>query len=195
MIDMKPTIIAKSDQMNADDLMAGGVTIKITAVRVVSSDQPAVISYEGDNGKPWKPCKSMCRVLILVWGDDGEKYVGQSLTLFRDSTVKWAGAEVGGIRISHMTGINERRVIPLTVTRGSKKPYTIEPLIIQQALPEITGDQWAQITGRMDQADTEDSLKSIGGEIGLLKETISASSIDKLKHYYSDRLGTIRNAE
>ena len=133
-INMKPSIIAKSDQLNSDDLIAGSQTIKITGVRVTASDQPVTINYEGDGGKPFKPCKSMCRVLIMVWGDDGENYIGKSLTVFRDTSVKWGGVAVGGIRISHMEGLSEKRVVSLTITRGSKKPFTIMPLIIRLGL-------------------------------------------------------------
>jgi len=128
---MKPTVIPKSDQLNADDLIAGATrTIKITGVRVVSKDQPVSISYEGDKGKPYKPCVSMTRVMIMIWGDDGEKYIGQSMTLYNDESVTWAGKAVGGIRISHMTGIKEKRIMQLTATRGNKKPYSVEPLVL-----------------------------------------------------------------
>jgi len=131
MIDMKPTVVPKSDQLNSDDFIAGSTrTIKITGVRVVSKDQPVAISYEGDKGKPYKPCVSMTRVMIMIWGDDGEKYIGQSMTLYSDPSVTWAGKAVGGIRISHMTGITEKRVMQLTATKGNKKPYSVEPLIL-----------------------------------------------------------------
>jgi len=133
MIDMKPTVVPKSDQLNADDFIAGATrTVKITGVRVFSKDQPVAISYEGDKGKPYKPCVSMTRVMIMIWGDDGEKYIGQSMTLYNDETVTWAGKPVGGIRISHMTGLTEKRVMQLTATKGNKKPYSVEPLILNQ---------------------------------------------------------------
>lgn len=53
MIDMKPTIIAKSDQLNADDLIGSERTIKVTRVTVTEkAEQPCVINFEGDEGKP-----------------------------------------------------------------------------------------------------------------------------------------------
>lgn len=82
MVDMASTIIAKSDQLNADDLLGRPRTITITRVAVKEGgEQPVSIHYEGDEGKPWKPCKSMCRVLVNVWGVDPQKYVGRALTL------------------------------------------------------------------------------------------------------------------
>ena len=56
MIDMRPTVIPKSDQLNADSLIGGPITIKVTKVSLLAeADQPIAISYEGDGGKPYKP--------------------------------------------------------------------------------------------------------------------------------------------
>ena len=130
--DMKQVIIPKSDQLNADDLLSGPMTVKITAVTVKGGqEQPVSISYEGDNGKPYKPCKSMCRVLVTAWGADSSLYVGRSLTLYCDPRVKWGGMEVGGIRISHMTNIEDTMTMALTVTRANKKPFIVQPLVNQ----------------------------------------------------------------
>src|SRR5690606_25044456 len=100
MVDISSTIIAKSDQLNADDLIGGPITVTITNVSLTESpDQPLTINYDGDNGRPYKPCKSMRRVLAAAWGNDGSKFIGRRVTLFRDPRVKWAGQEVGGVRI------------------------------------------------------------------------------------------------
>lgn len=134
MTDLTSTIEAKSDQLGADDIMAGPRTITITKVSADtgSSEQPIIVSFNGDNGKPWKPCKSMRRLLVAVWGANGAEYVGRSVTLYRDPTVKWGGLEVGGIRISHMSHIDKPVTIALTATRGNKKPVTVKPLEVQR---------------------------------------------------------------
>ena len=133
MNDMSKTIIPKSDQLNADDLLTGPRTITITGVTVKGGqEQPVSISYEGDNGKPYKACKSMCRVMVSAWGADSSKYVGRSMTLYCDPKVKWGGMEVGGIRISHMSDIGESMTMALTVTRANKKPFTVKPLSVNQ---------------------------------------------------------------
>jgi hypothetical protein len=129
-IDLRPTIVAKSDQLNADDLIGTTRTIKITAVRLRdAADQPIAIHYEGDDGKPYLPCKSMRRVMVAVWGDDGSAFVGQRLTLFRDDKVRFGADAVGGIRISHISGIDREKTIAIMVTRGQRKPYTVKPLV------------------------------------------------------------------
>ena len=129
-MDMKPTIIPKSDQLNADDLLSGPITITITDVQVrPGTEQPVSIHYEGDSGKPYKACKSMCRVMVAAWGADASKYKGRSLALYCDPKVKWGGMEVGGIRISHMSDIDSAMTMALTVTRANKKPFTVKPLV------------------------------------------------------------------
>lgn len=129
MNDMAQAVVAKSDQLNADDLMGGPITVRVRDTRVSDSGEQRVsILYDGDNNKPWKPCKSMCRVLVSAWGPDSKKYIGKYITLFRDADVLWGGVKVGGIRISHMSDIGSDNTTPLTVTRGTKKAYLVKPL-------------------------------------------------------------------
>jgi len=137
MTDMSSAIVPKSDQISADDLLAGPRTIRITNVEVRSSpEQPVSIFYENDNGRPWKPCKSMSRVLVAAWGPDAKAYVGRSVTLYRDPTVKWGGMQVGGIRISHMTNIDKQLVLALTETKGKRAPFVVKPLAVPSAPTE-----------------------------------------------------------
>lgn len=142
MTDLAATIAPKSDQLNADDLIAGPRTIKITRVSASGDgDQPIAVNFEGDNGKPWKPCKSMRRVLVHVWGRDGNSYVGRSLTLYRDPAVRFGGIEVGGIRISHMSDIDRDVTMALTATRANRKPFTVKPLVVRErAAPKDGGE-------------------------------------------------------
>jgi hypothetical protein len=129
MNDMSHVIVAKSDQLNADDLIAGAITIKITKVKVtLETQQPVTVSYENDKGKPWKPCKGMCRIMVHAWGTNPQKYVGRLLTLFREPTVLYAGKKQGGIEISHMSDIPADFDFAVTVSRGVKKIVRIKQL-------------------------------------------------------------------
>jgi hypothetical protein len=132
MIDLRGTIKPKSDQLNADDLIGGPVTIRITGVSVSEGEQPVSISFEGDGGKPFKPGKSMRRVLVNLWGPDGAAYVGRSLTLYRDEQVVFGGVEVGGIRISHMSHLQRETTMALTATKAKRKPFTVRPLVVEK---------------------------------------------------------------
>jgi len=137
--DLSLTVAPKSDQLNADDLIAGPRVITITKVNAnqSSAEQPIAIYFEGDNGKPYLPCKSMRRVLIHVWGKDGNKFAGRSMTLYRDAKVVFGGLAVGGIRISHMSHMTEDMTMALTATRASRKPYTVKPLQVEHSAPSI----------------------------------------------------------
>jgi len=126
-MDISDTIVPRSDQLNADDLLAGPRIIRITAVNKVAGEQPIHLQYEGGTGRPYKPGKSMRRVLVGMWGTDGAAYVGKRLKLYADVSVKFGGKAVGGIRISH-ADIPDAVEMMLTETRGSKKPFRVEPL-------------------------------------------------------------------
>lgn len=136
-MDMRPTITPKSDQLNADDLIAGARTVTITAVKASpgSAEQPVAVYFEGDNGKPYMPCKSMRRVMVAVWGADAGQYAGRAMTLYRDASVTWGGMEVGGIRISHMSGMEQPMVLALTATKKARKPYRVLPLVVEAPKP------------------------------------------------------------
>lgn len=140
MVDMSLTIAPKSDQLNADDLISGPLTVRITKVSANegSAEQPISIFFEGDNGKPYKPCKSMRRVLVQVWGKDGSAYPGRSMTLYRDPKVQFGGLAVGGIRISHMSHIDHDVTMALTESKAKRKPFTVKPLgtVQQQDKPK-----------------------------------------------------------
>lgn len=132
MTDLTDTILAKSDQLTADDLLAGPRTIRITDVQAdPGAEQPVTIHYDGDGGKPWRPSKSMRRVLVHCWGPDGAAYVGRAATLYRDPAVTFGGAQVGGIRIAAMSHLERAMTLALAESRKSRKPFTVQPLKIE----------------------------------------------------------------
>lgn len=131
-VDLGATIAPKSDQLNADDLIVGPRTIVVTSVKARAKggpgEQPIAVHFDGDNGKPYLPCKSMRRVLVHCWGRDGGAYAGRSMTLFRDDTVVFGGVAVGGIRISHMSELPRAVTMSLTASQSTRKPYVVQPL-------------------------------------------------------------------
>ena len=130
---LKDTIIPKSDQLNSEQLLGSPMTIRVSGVSRGNAEQPITINYDGDNGRPYKPCKSMRKVLIFAWGEDGNLWIGKSMTVFCDQNVKWAGEKVGGIRISHMSDIERDISVALTATRGRKDTHIIKKLTVAQA--------------------------------------------------------------
>lgn len=126
---LRDTIVPKSDQLNSDDLINTTRVIRVTSVKRGSGkDQPISIEYFGMEGRPYKPCKSMRRVLIAAWGEDGREWTGRSMKLYTDPEVKFGGVKVGGIRISQLSHMEKEMKLMLTATRGKKDESRITRL-------------------------------------------------------------------
>jgi hypothetical protein len=145
-MDISHTIVPKSDQLNADDLIGGARTIKVRDVKGADdAQQPLAVYYEGDNNKPYKPCLSMRRVLAKVWGLDAANWVGRQMVLYRDDSVVFGGIKVGGIRISHVSDIDSAVTLALSESRAKRKPFIVQPLVVQPKVKvELTPehDKW-----------------------------------------------------
>lgn len=150
MTDVSFALEAKSDQLNAMDIVGVEPVIKIRKVDVKKGEQPVFIYFEGDNNRPWKPCKGMLRILAGSWGRDSSVWVGRYAKLYFESSVKYAGKEVGGIRVRSLSDIDERGVVfALTLNRSQREPYQVSLLKVeatsypddkfQTALPAMTG--------------------------------------------------------
>ena len=169
MNDMRAVIIPKSDQINADHLIGGPLTVTIAEVTIrPGTEQPVSIHFHGDDGKPYKPCKSMARVMVHCWGPDANAYIGRSMTLYCDPKVKWGGMAVGGIRISHISHINAPVTMALTETKGSKKLFTVQPLKVEPLAPKapeppaMTLAEWgAALQADLTAAQTAETVDAI----------------------------------
>ena len=122
------TTAPASQQLNADDLIGGPRTIRITTVTAGTPDQPVNVGFDGDSGRPWKPGKSMRRVLLALYGAESSAYIGKRVTLFNDPEITFGPDKTGGIRVSHASGIESAMTIALTVKRGKRKPFVVQPL-------------------------------------------------------------------
>lgn len=146
-MDISNTIEAKSDQQNAIDYASGPRIVTISEARKGDADQPVELHLQEHPGKPYKPSKSMRRVLVKVWGSDASLYVGRRLELFNEPTVKWAGQPVGGIRISRASDLEAPVKIPLQVAKGKIEHVTVQPLPdASPKQPSISQQTWQEIT-------------------------------------------------
>ena len=153
--DLTDTIAPKSDQLNADDLLTGPLTVDIIDVTRGSKDQPVVISIKGK--MPYKPCKTMIRVLITAWGQDGKAWAGKRMTLYCDPSVKFGGVALGGIRISHLSHIDGPMNMMLTQSRGRKAQVIVAALPVFKHLEEV--DHSEIILKYMNTPDGDDKNK------------------------------------
>ena len=133
MADVSLAIQPKSDQLNYDDVSGGReMIITITGVNVTNSDQPVSIFYEGCGKKSYKPSKGMTRLIADAWGKESDNWIGKSICLWGDSTAKWAGQEVGGIRIKALSDIPANGLsLFVTISRGRRRKQTIEHLKVE----------------------------------------------------------------
>jgi hypothetical protein len=141
MADVSQAMQAKSDQLNAVDIMGCEPIITIRDVVVRQGDQPVSIYFNGDNNRPWKPSKGMIRILAAAWGNESANWIGKSAQLYMDSSVIYAGKEVGGIRVRALSDINTNGMaFMLTLNRQKRVPYPVGYLSME--LPTYPEDKF-----------------------------------------------------
>jgi len=126
--DLTESIAPRSDQLNAEDMLTGPRTVTITEVRKGSVEQPVDIHLAEFPGRPFKPSKTVRRILVSAWGPDASTYAGRRMTLYRDPAVKFGGMDVGGIRVSALSHITKPMTLVLAVSKGKRAPYVVQPL-------------------------------------------------------------------
>lgn len=126
-MDLTASIEARSDQINADDLLGGPATYTIREVIAGKAESPFDFMLV-ETERAYRPSKTMRRVIVNAWGPDANKYPGRRLTIYREPTIQFGGKTVGGIRISHMSGIDKRVEMLAQVTRGKREKFTVDPL-------------------------------------------------------------------
>lgn len=127
-MDLSETIAPKSDQLNADDLIAGPITVTISDVTKGSAEQPVDVRLVEYPTRAYRPSKSMRRILVAAWGPEAENYAGRRLQLVRNPDITFGKDKVGGIEIAAMSHIDKPLTVALTATRGKRKNFTVQPL-------------------------------------------------------------------
>lgn len=152
-MDITETTAPKSDQQQFDDFI-GGITRTVTVSGVSSGslEQPVNIELAEFPGRPFRPNKTMRRLLVVAWGKDSAAYIGRRLELFGNPDVIWAGKPVGGVEIRSLSNIDKPLTIPLTVSRGKKKSFTVQPLPTTPTtktptLDNATINEWSEVFG------------------------------------------------
>ena len=170
-MDIATTTAPKSDQQNFDDYLAGPKTVTISEVTPGSAEQPVEIHLEEFPGRPFKPSKSMRRVLVAAWGQDSSVYVGRRMTLYGDPSVKFGGVAVGGIRVSHLSHIDAALKLQLTTSRGKRDPFVVQPLPdAPDVIPPSTKDQQQRIRDLL--ADVDDKAGRVSAIVGRTVATV-----------------------
>ena len=192
-MDISTAAQPRSDQLNSDDLIGGPQIVTIVEVRKGNDEQPVeIVTKEFGPGRPYKPGKSMIRVLLAAWGKEASAYTGRRLMLYRDPEIRFGKDQVGGIRISAMSHIDSRLTLALTVTRGRRAPFTVEPLPDAAPPPQpITDDVAIDFERAIAEAATEDDLSNIAAD---LKTWDLGSHRQHLQAKWADRRAAIKDA-
>lgn len=119
--------------------------------------------------------------MIAAWGSDASAYIGRRMMLYCDQSVKFGGQNVGGIRISAMSHINDRLTVALSVTRGKRAPFTVEPLT--EPAP-ISPDVIAEFERDIAKASTPADLDEVAAD---LKSCDLGPHRDRLRGLWAER--------
>lgn len=135
MADVSFALEAKSDQLNALDIVGAEPVIRIREVKVLNDPkQPVWVYYDGDKGRPWKPSKGMRRVLAGAWGRESDNWIGKRVKIYYEPSVKYAGDDVGGIRIRALSDIDARGLaFSLRINQKKTEPYHVPLLVVSDA--------------------------------------------------------------
>jgi hypothetical protein len=126
-MDLTESIAPRSDQVNADDLIAGPITYTVREVVQGKAEAPFDFMLV-ETDRAYRPSKTMRRVIVNAWGPKTEPYATRRLTLYREPTIKFGGKTIGGIRISHMSHIDGPREVWCQTTKGQREKFTVQPL-------------------------------------------------------------------
>ena len=129
MMDISDSLAANSNQQNYDEYLAGPKTVTVSEVKKGTAEQPVEVHLSEFPGKPFKPAKTVRRLLAKVWGTDASQWAGRRLTIYGDPEVRYGGKSVGGLRVSHVSHIDKPVEVLLTESRGKKRAHTVQPLV------------------------------------------------------------------
>lgn len=70
------------------------------------------------------------------WGADGHSWVGRSLKLVGDPSVRFGGVAVGGIKISAMSDVEDDFSMMLSVSRGKRQEHRVKKLEVAKKITD-----------------------------------------------------------
>jgi len=180
-MDLTDSITPRSDQINADDLLAGPITVTINEVTKGKAEPPFDFQLAEFPGRAYRPSKSMRRVIVVSWGPEASVYAGRQLTLFRNPEITFGKDKVGGIQISHLSHIAGPITLALTETRGKRRDFTVKPIETKPAAFDPNVNEWLEL---IESAQTQAQLRGVweqivGARLSAVPELIAAK--DKRK--------------
>lgn len=123
----------KSDRLNFEDFIMGSQDFTIAKLgrKVDQGNVRLLMIFEGREATPYWVPKGMVKCLSNPegWGEsEFSEWIGRKVRLFGEPTVVYAGKELGGVRISHISHIPQAYSTKITERRGVRIDYVISPL-------------------------------------------------------------------
>ena len=131
MADIRAAIQPRSDQLNYEDFLSGPAVLTIERTEDYRDEkgQPRVAIHMVEYpGRPFKASKTNVKLLAIAWGEDDTDWPGRRVQLSADPTVTYGGKAVGGICVTALSHLPQRFTAKLSVARGKKKDFPVEPL-------------------------------------------------------------------
>lgn len=156
-MDMTESIQPRSDQINADDLIAGPMTVTIREVINGKAEHPFDFLLE-ESERAYRPSKTCRRIIVAAWGADTKSYVGRRMTLYREPSIMFGGQRVGGIRVSHLSDISGPIKVMAQTTRGKREEFVAQPLVdavTEGGQSHVTPSQDPSANSRTTKADMD----------------------------------------
>lgn len=153
MPDVSEVLAPNSQQLDNIELRGKGpqvFTVARVDVRTPGTDQPLIVHLV-EFPRPWKPGKTMGRVLAHCWGRESDNWPGKQVELYADESIKFGNETPGGTRISRVSHIDKPQQVPVLLSQGRPGFYKVEPLpeSAQQPTPvEPTAEEIAACTDK-----------------------------------------------
>lgn len=116
-----------SEQMDAVDLPTPRIFTVTSATQNSDKGRPVNVHF-AEFDRPWRPGKSMGRVLRQCWGPKTAAWIGHRVELFCDPEVTYGKDKVGGIRIGRLSHIDGPQRVLLLISQGRSSVYNVQPL-------------------------------------------------------------------
>lgn len=158
-MDITKALVAKSDQLNAQDLTGAPIVAAIKGARAGDAAKPVIVDLVGMDGRPWKPSKGMLRVIAHKWGTETDAWVGRLVKLVNNPEVIYAGEAVGGVEVVAMSHIDKEFSIPVRISQKKVKQHAVAVLAEPQTEPWRA--QWQAITNALVAAGYEGDSKQL----------------------------------
>jgi len=188
-MDITETLAPASEQLDAIELVAGPRIFQVERVSKGNPEQPVQV-YFVDFPRPWRPSKSMRRVLAACWGVDASQWVGRKCELFFDPEVTFGKDKPGGTRISRLSHIEGPKRIPLLISKGRSGVWTVEPLpdSAPTSAPAVTDETLADLVGTFRRKETDESkwLQFAGWAIKAAVASLDALTEDQAKRVLAE---------